>query len=342
MKSILVAGGAGYIGSHTVINLIENGFEVIVVDNFSNSNPLVIESMEVIVGKKIKVCAVDLCNLEELRTIFAENEIDGVMNFAGLKSVGESSKIPLKYYANNLKGMLNLLNVMEENQVYNLVFSSSATVYGDPETLPITEKNEVNAINTYGRTKVFIEQIMQDMVQADTQWRFISLRFFNPLGAHKSGDIGENPNGVPNNLAPYITQIAVGKLDKLRIFGSDFDTPDGTSIRDYMHVEDLAKGHVDALNYLLDETNEEVGFEAINLGSGVGYSVLDMIHSFEEVTGKKIPYEFTEKRKGDVAKSFAGIDKAKKLLNWEPKYSIKEMCADSWHWQQKHPNGYEN
>lgn len=341
MKTILVAGGAGYVGSHTVIKLIEEGYDVVLVDNFSNANPLVVKSMEKILGKKIESYGIDLCNIQDLSAVFNAHTIDGVIHFAGLKSVGESAKIPLKYYHNNLSGTLNLLTLMEEYGVYNLVFSSSATVYGIPETLPISEGNRVKPVNTYGKTKAMIEEILQNLAELDHRWNFISLRFFNPLGAHKSGDLGEDPNGIPNNLAPYITQIAAGKLDKLNVFGNNFDTPDGTSIRDYMHIDDLAKGHVAGLKYLLN-SQASSGFEAVNLGSGQGYSVLEIIQSFEEVTGKKIPYEFIEKRHGDVAKSLASVEKAKELLNWTPTYSIKEMCADTWHWQQKHPNGYSS
>ncbi|MGL4697242.1 UDP-glucose 4-epimerase GalE [Enterococcus larvae] len=340
MAAILVAGGAGYVGSHTVIKLLEKDIDVIIADDFSNSDERVIHAIESITGKTVKSYAVDLTQKEEVRRIFDENEIIGVIDFAGFKSVGTSSKAPLAYYRNNLEILLNLLSVMQEQSVYHLVFSSSATVYGNPESLPIKESDKQKPTNPYGQTKVMSERILRDLAKSDERWSFISLRFFNPLGAHKSGDLGENPNGVPNNLAPYITQVAIGKLSELKIFGHDFPTFDGTSVRDYMHVDDLAGGHAAAMEYLLTTSNKFSGFEALNLGSGKGYSVLEILRAFEQVTGKKIPFEYVEKREGDAAESFASIEKAKEFLGWEPKYTITDMCLDTWNWQQKHPNGY--
>lgn len=340
MPEILVAGGAGYVGSHTVVKLLEQGIDVIIADDFSNSNAAVIQAIEAITGKTVKTYAVDLTNKEEVRRIFTENDIVGVIDFAGYKSVGESSKVPLAYYRNNIEILLNLLSVMQEQEVYHLVFSSSATVYGHPKTLPIKETDEPNPINPYGRTKQISEQILRDLADSDKKWRFMSLRFFNPLGAHRSGDLGEDPNGVPNNLAPYITQIAIGKLSKLQIFGHDFPTADGTSVRDYLHIDDLAEGHVAAMNYLLDSSDEDSSFEAVNLGSGRGYSVLEILRAFEKVIGKQIPFDYVEKRVGDAAASFASIDKAERIFGWKPNHTIIDMCLDTWNWQQKHPNGY--
>ncbi|MBL1224648.1 UDP-glucose 4-epimerase GalE [Enterococcus sp. BWR-S5] len=342
MTAILVAGGAGYVGSHTVVKLLEKNQKVIIADDFSHSNLAVISAIQAITGQSVKSYRADLTQLEEVKKIFDENEISGVINLAGYKSVGESSQMPLHYYRNNLEIMLNLLTVMEEYDVYRLVFSSSATVYGNPKELPVKESAQRKPTNTYGRTKVMIEQILQDLAESDSRWRFISLRFFNPLGAHKSSNLGEDPNGLPNNLAPYITQVAIGKLPKLQIYGHDFPTPDGTSVRDYLHIDDLAAGHVAAMNNLLDSQDETSRFEAINLGSGKGYSVLEILQAFEEAIGKKIPFDYTEKRLGDTAESFASIEKAKRVLDWVPTYTIEEMCQDTWHWQLKHPNGYDN
>ncbi|WP_348921679.1 UDP-glucose 4-epimerase GalE [Enterococcus rotai] len=340
MKNILVTGGAGYIGSHAILDLIANNYNVVIADNFSNSSPLVIKKLEELSGKTLPFFDVDIRDKNKLTNIFSTFNFDGVINFAGLKAVGESVEEPLSYYNNNVCGMINLLEVMAEYKVFNLVFSSSATVYGIPDTMPLLETNSMGAINPYARTKKIIEEILRDLAQSSDEWKIIALRYFNPLGAHKSGEIGENPNGIPNNLAPYITQVAAGKLDKLYVFGNDYDTPDGTCIRDYVHINDLASGHTAALNTLLKNYNLKNNFEAINLGSGKGYSVFEIIKNFEAVIGRTIPYEIISRRAGDLDVSLADVSKAKRLLGWEPTYSIKEMCADVWRWQEKNPNGY--
>ncbi len=339
MKTVLVTGGAGYIGSHTVLDLISEGFNVIIADDFSNSSKKVIDILENLSGKKISYYEIDIRDRENLRGIFKENQIDAVINFAGFKAVGESVEKPLMYYDNNLIGMIVLLEVMEEFSVKKLVFSSSATVYGVPKSMPLVEDNQMGATNPYGRTKLIIEKILSDVAASDNSWDIIALRYFNPLGAHKSGDIGEDPNGIPNNLAPYITQVAVGKLEKLSVFGDDYDTPDGTCIRDYIHINDLAAGHTASIKYLISGNRK--GFDVINLGSGKGYSVLEIVENFEKAVGKKIPYVIAGRRAGDIPVSYAKIDKAKELLGWEPKYSIEEMCKDSWNWQKKNPDGYK-
>ena len=339
MKTVLVTGGAGYIGSHTVLDLISEGFNVIIADDFSNSSKKVIDILENLSGKKISYYEIDIRDRENLRGIFKENQIDAVINFAGFKAVGESVEKPLMYYDNNLIGMIVLLEVMEEFSVKRLVFSSSATVYGVPKSMPLVEDNQMGATNPYGRTKLIIEKILSDVAAADNSWDIIALRYFNPLGAHKSGDIGEDPNGIPNNLAPYITQVAVGKLEKLSVFGDDYDTPDGTCIRDYIHINDLAAGHTASIKYLISGNRK--GFDVINLGSGKGYSVLEIVENFEKAVGNKIPYVIAGRRAGDIPVSYAKIDKAKELLGWEPKYSIEEMCKDSWNWQKKNPDGYK-
>jgi len=340
METVLVTGGAGYIGSHTVLDLIKKGFDVIIVDDFSNSSKKVISILEKLADRKIKYYELDIRNKEGLREIFKENKIDAVINFAGYKAVGESVEKPLMYYDNNLIGMIVLLEVMEEFSVKKLVFSSSATVYGIPKAMPLVEDNDMGATNPYGRTKLMIEHILVDLAASDNSWEIIALRYFNPLGAHESGEIGEDPNGIPNNLAPYITQVAVGKLEKLSVFGDDYDTPDGTCIRDFIHINDLAAGHSASIKYLVSGKGK--GFEAINLGSGKGYSVLEIIANFEKAVGKKIPYVIAGRRAGDIPVSYARIDKAKKLLNWEPTYTIEQMCANSWNWQKKNPNGYKD
>ena len=338
METILVTGGAGYIGSHTVLDLITKGYNVIIADDFSNSSKKVINILEKLAEKKIIYYEVDIRNKAELKKIFKENRIDAVINFAGFKAVGESVEKPLIYYDNNLIGMIVLLEVMEEFSVKRLVFSSSATVYGIPESMPLVEGDRMGATNPYGRTKLIIENILSDLAESDSSWEIIALRYFNPLGAHKSGNIGEDPNGIPNNLAPYITQVAVGKLEKLSVFGDDYDTPDGTCIRDFIHISDLAAGHSASIKFLLSGKGK--GFEAINLGSGKGYSVLEIVANFEKAVGKKIPYVIAGRRAGDIPVSYAKIDKAKELLGWEPVHTIEDMCRDSWNWQKKNPDGY--
>ena len=340
METVLVTGGAGYIGSHTVLDLIKKGFDVIIVDDFSNSSKKVISILEKLANRKIKYYELDIRNKEGLREIFKENKINAVINFAGYKAVGESVEKPLMYYDNNLIGMIVLLEVMKEFSVKKLVFSSSATVYGISDKVPFVETDPMGEVtNPYGRTKVMIENILMDLAKSDSTWNIIALRYFNPLGAHESGEIGEDPNGIPNNLAPYITQVAVGKLEKLHVFGNDYNTADGTCIRDFVHINDLAAGHSAAINYLF---KENTGFEAINLGSEKGYSVLEILHNFEKAVGKMIPYVIDSRRAGDIAVCYADASKAKKLLNWEAKYTIEDMCKDSWNWQKKNPNGYKD
>lgn len=338
MRTILVTGGAGYIGSHTVISLVKKGFEVIIVDNFSNSSRKVIKHIEKIIEKEITVYDMDLRDEKLLEGVFKNHQIDAVIHFAGYKAVGESVINPVKYYVNNIGGLLNLISVMNKYLVKNLIFSSSATVYGTILQMPLQENFSIGGVtNPYANTKVLIEEILSDTCRFNNEWNIVSLRYFNPLGAHESGEIGEDPNGIPNNLAPYITQVAVGKLDKLYVFGNDYPTPDGTCIRDYVHVMDLAEGHVAALEYLFEH---DCGYEAINLGSGKGYSVFEIIKNFESVIGKIIPYKITKRREGDLPISLADITKAKKVLGWEPQREIEEMCKDSWNWQTKYPNGY--
>ena len=333
--AILVTGGAGYIGSHTCIELLNAGFEVIIVDNFSNSKPEAIKRIENITGKDISLYEADILNREDLEIIFSENDIDAVVHFAGLKAVGESVEKPLSYYHNNITGTIILCDVMREYGVKNIVFSSSATVYGPENESPLTEDMPLGAINPYGQTKLMIEQILKDLSYSDEDWSIALLRYFNPIGAHESGDIGEDPSGIPNNLMPYITQVAVGKREKLYVFGDDYDTHDGTGVRDYIHVVDLAKGHISALEYILDSK----GVDAFNLGTGTGYSVLDVIHAFEKASEKKIPYEIVDRRPGDLAICYADPTKASKELGWKAEMGLSEMCKDSWRWQEKNPDG---
>ncbi len=336
--AILVTGGAGYIGSHTVVELQNAGYEVVVVDNLVNSSEKSLERVEKITGKAVKFYKADILDREALEKIFKQEKIDSCIHFAGLKAVGESVQKPWEYYENNIAGTLTLVDVMRKNGVKNIIFSSSATVYGDPAVIPITEEcPKGQCTNPYGWTKSMLEQILSDMQKADPEWNVILLRYFNPIGAHKSGLIGENPNGIPNNLMPYITQVAVGKLKELGVFGNDYDTPDGTGVRDYIHVVDLAVGHVKALKKI----EENAGLCIYNLGTGTGYSVLDIVKNFEEATGVKIPYTIKPRRAGDIATSYSNADKAKRELGWEAQYGIKEMCADSWRWQSNNPNGYE-
>ncbi len=335
--AILVTGGAGYIGSHTVIELQNAGYDVVVMDNLSNSSEVALERVQEITGKPLTFYKADILDREATEEIFSKEKIEAVIHFAGLKAVGESVQKPWEYYNNNITGTLILLDVMRKHNVKNIIFSSSATVYGEPEKVPVTEETpKGSCTNPYGWTKSMLEQILTDIQKADPTWNVILLRYFNPIGAHKSGKIGENPNGIPNNLMPYITQVAVGKLPKLGVFGNDYPTPDGTCIRDYIHVLDLATGHVKALERL----KKNAGLDIYNLGTGIGYSVLDVIHNFEAATGITIPFEFKPRRAGDIPVNYSNADKAWKELGWKAQYGIKEMCEDSWRWQSSNPNGY--
>ncbi len=334
--SILVSGGAGYIGSHTVIELIENGFEPIIVDNLCNSKKIAIERLEKITNRKIKFYQYDLCDIEKLREVFKAEKIQACIHFAGLKAVGESCHKPLEYYQNNLISTLNLVQVMREAGCKNLVFSSSATVYGQPKSVPISEDFPLSTTNPYGTTKLYIEGILKDIYKADNSFNIALLRYFNPIGAHKSGLIGEDPNGIPNNLMPYITQVAIGKLQKLSVFGDDYPTHDGPGVRDYIHVLDLARGHILALKKLMSGS----GLVIYNLGTGKGYSVLDMVKAFEKASGRTVPYVIAPRRSGDIAECYASTALAKKELGFECKYDLNDMCEDSWRWQSQNPNGY--
>ena len=335
--SILVTGGAGYIGSHTVIELQNAGYDVIVCDNLCNSSKKSLERVEQITGKSVKFYLADILDADALTRIFEENTIDSVIHFAGLKAVGESVAKPWEYYNNNITGTLVLVDVMKKFGCKNIIFSSSATVYGDPAFIPITEEcPKGQCTNPYGWTKSMLEQILMDIQKADPEWNVIILRYFNPIGAHKSGTIGENPNGIPNNLMPYVTQVAVGKLKELGVFGDDYDTPDGTGVRDYIHVVDLAKGHVKALNAI----QNNCGVKVYNLGTGKGYSVLDIVKAFERVNDVKIPYVIDDRRPGDIATCYSDPSKAWTELGWKAEYGIEEMCRDSWNWQRKNPEGY--
>ncbi|MBE3101053.1 MAG: UDP-glucose 4-epimerase GalE [Firmicutes bacterium] len=336
--TVLVTGGAGYIGSHTCIQLINAGFDVVVADNLYNSKEESIKRVEKITGKVIKFYHADMCNRLAVQQIFQNEKIDAVIHFAGYKAVGESVAIPLSYYNNNLLSTIIVLETMKEFGVKNFVFSSSATVYGLPEMVPIKEDFPLSATNPYGQTKLMIEQILNDVHIADPTMNIAILRYFNPVGAHESGMIGEDPSDIPNNLVPYITQVAVGKLKKVQVFGNDYDTKDGTGVRDYIHVLDLAEGHIAALNKL----KQNCGLVIYNLGTGIGYSVLEMVHAFEKASGKEIPYEITSRRPGDIAECYADPAKAKEELGWEAKLPLKRMCEDSWRWQTQNPNGYED
>ena len=336
--AILVTGGAGYIGSHTVIELQNAGYDVVVLDNLSNSNPVSLERVEKITGKHVPFYKADILDRDALNEIFEKESIDSCIHFAGLKAVGESVAKPWEYYENNIAGTLTLVDVMRKHNVKNMIFSSSATVYGDPAFVPITEEcPKGQCTNPYGWTKSMLEQILSDIQKADPEWNIVLLRYFNPIGAHKSGTIGENPNGIPNNLMPYITQVAVGKLKELGVFGNDYDTPDGTGVRDYIHVVDLARGHVMALKKL----QGNAGLNIYNLGTGNGYSVLDLANNFQEATGVKVPYSIKPRRPGDIATCYASADKAFEELGWKAEFGIKEMCEDSWRWQSQNPKGYE-
>ncbi len=335
--AILVTGGAGYIGSHTVVELQNAGYEVVIVDNLVNSSEKVLERVEKITGKPVKFYKVDIQDADGLNEVFEKENIDSCIHFAGLKAVGESVAKPLEYYTNNIAGTLTLVDVMRKHGVKNIVFSSSATVYGNPAFVPITEECPKGVCtNPYGWTKSMLEQILTDIQNADKEWNVILLRYFNPIGAHKSGTIGENPNGIPNNLMPYITQVAVGKLEKLGVFGDDYDTPDGTGVRDYIHVVDLAQGHVKAI----EKIKENPGCRVYNLGTGKGYSVLDIVKNFEAANGVPIPYVIKDRRPGDIATCYSDASLAKEELGWEAQYDLKEMCEDSWRWQKNNPQGY--
>jgi len=338
IKKVLVAGGAGYIGTHTCIELIAEGFEIVCADNFNNSSPVAMDRVKEICGQAIPTYEMDFCDLGQVEDLFAREQIDAAIHFAGHKAVGESVEKPLMYYENNLQSMVNLCKVMGETKWKNVVFSSSATVYGFSDQLPLTEDTPICAYNPYGRTKLFIEEILKDLHHADNDWNVSILRYFNPVGAHPSGLIGENPAGIPNNLMPYIAQVAVGRLEKLRIFGDDYDTPDGTGVRDFIHVVDLAKGHVSALRKL----EEDPGYVVHNLGTGKGCSVLELVKAFEDINGVPVPYEIVERRPGDVAANYAATDKAEKELGWTAQYGIEEMVRDTWNWQSRNPNGYDD
>lgn len=333
--TIIVTGGAGFIGSHTCVELLESGYNIIIMDNFSNSKPEALNRIKKITNKDFLFYNTDMNDFNGVCNIFEENEIDAVIHFAGFKAVGESVQKPIDYYSNNITGTLELLKAMKKYSCKNIVFSSSATVYGMNNPVPYSEEMPTSATNPYGYTKVMIERILTDISKSDNGWSVILLRYFNPIGAHKSGLIGEDPNGIPNNLLPYICQVAVGKLKQLNVFGNDYNTPDGTGIRDYIHVVDLAKGHLSALKYAF----ENKGTETINLGTGKGSSVLEVLHSFEKACGKEIPYRFSERRSGDIAECYADTSKAKKLLNWSAQYNLDEMTSDSWNFIRNNPEG---
>ena len=336
--AILVSGGAGYIGSHTCVELLAAGYDIVVADNYYNSCPEALARVKKIAGKDFRFVEADMTDKDAVEKIFAENEdIDCVIQFAAYKAVGESVSKPIEYYSNNLACTLNILDVMRRHNCHNIIFSSSATVYGEPETVPIREDFPVaTPTSPYGKTKLMIEQIMQDVYAADDTMSMVILRYFNPIGAHKSGRIGEDPNGVPNNLMPYITQVAIGKRPQLQVYGDDYDTPDGTGVRDYIHVVDLALGHVKAV----EKCAKKNGVDIYNLGTGVGYSVLDVVHAFEKASGEKIPYQVTDRRPGDIATCYSDPSKAAKELGWKAERGIEEMCEDSWRWQKQNPNGY--
>ncbi len=328
--SILLPGGAGYIGSHTAIELLNEGKEIVIVDNFSNSKPEVLDKIREITGKNFKFYEIDCLDKQSLETVFLENNIEAVINFAGFKAVGESVEKPLAYYHNNITGALTILEVMKKYDCKKFIFSSSATVYGDPEVIPLTEECKTGGTtNPYGTTKLFIEQILKDLYKSDNEWDICILRYFNPVGSHESGLIGEEPQGIPNNLMPYIVRVASGELKELSIFGNNYNTPDGTGIRDYIHVVDLAKGHVKALEKI---NNEGKGLYIYNLGTGTGYSVLDIVNAFEKTTGKKVPYKITKRREGDIAICYADPKKAREELGWQTTKTLEDMCNDSWHY----------
>ena len=336
MATILVTGGSGYIGSHTVLELLNKNYEVVVVDNFSNSSFESIRRVQKITGKTVTFYEADIRDEEKMDEILSAHTIDAVIHFAAFKAVGESCRLPLKYYENNISGTVSLLKVLDKHNVKKIIFSSSATVYGDPERLPLDENCRLSTTNPYGSTKLMMENIMQDLWKADNAWNIILLRYFNPVGAHESGLIGEDPKGIPNNLMPFVAQVASGKLSCINVFGNDYDTPDGTGVRDYIHVVDLALGHIAAI-----ENCNDSGVHIYNLGTGRGYSVLEMIHAFEKACGKTLPYKICERRPGDIASCYAAPDKAKAELKWEATHGIEEMCASQWKWQSGNPRGYE-
>ena len=334
---LLGTGGAGYIGSHTCVELLNAGYDVVVLDNLCNSSEKSLQMVKEITGKDFPFYNVDLLDYEATDKVFCENKIDAVIHFAGLKAVGESVQIPIKYYHNNITGTLNLVDIMEKHGVFNIVFSSSATVYGTPKTVPITEDFPLSTTNPYGSTKLMIENILRDVFVANNKWSITLLRYFNPIGAHKSGKMGEDPKGIPNNLLPYVAQVAVGKLQYVHVFGNDYPTKDGTGVRDYIHVVDLSLGHLKAI-----EKNANVpGVYTYNLGTGNGYSVLDIIKAFSKACGKDLPYKIEARRPGDIAECYANPEKALKELGWSAKRGLAEMCEDSWRWQSNNPNGYE-
>lgn len=335
MGKILVTGGTGFIGSHTCVELLENGYDIVIADNLSNSKEAVTDRIRQISGKDVDFCKVDVCDYDALTEVFRQHEIDAVVHFAGLKAVGESVRKPLEYYSNNIYGTLVLLRVMRENGCKKIVFSSSATVYGMNNKAPYTEEMPTSATNPYGYTKVMIEQILRDVCVADEDFSAVALRYFNPIGAHKSGLLGEDPNGIPNNLVPYIAQVAVGRLEQLSVYGDDYDTPDGTGVRDYIHVMDLAGGHVCAIDYAM----KHKGFEPVNLGTGKGSSVLEVVSAYEKACGKPINKKITERRAGDIATCYADASKAKEIFGWVAESGIDEMCADSWNFTKMNPNG---
>ncbi len=336
MDNILVTGGTGFIGSHTVVELLNAGYNVVVLDNLVNSSKESLERIKKITGKSVKFYEDDLLDMEALQNIFEKENISSVIHFAGLKAVGESCQIPLAYFNNNITGTINLVMAMEKYNVKSLVFSSSATVYGKPESVPIREDFPLSVSNPYGRTKLIIEDMLRDIYKADKSWDIALLRYFNPIGAHESGEIGENPNGIPNNLLPYVAKVASGELECVNVFGDDYDTPDGTGVRDYIHVSDLAEGHIKALEKL----SSNPGLVTYNLGTGKGYSVLEIIHSFEKACGKKIPYNITDRRPGDIDMCYADPGKAKEELGWVAKRDIDKMCEDAWRWQVNNPKGF--
>ncbi len=334
--NILITGGAGYIGSHTAVELLNSNYDIIIIDNLCNSKEEPVNRVQKLTGKKVQFYKKDLIDFSDIDSIFSKHKIDAVIHFAGLKAVGESVSIPLKYYENNITSTIRLLQVMQKHNVKNIVFSSSATVYGDPASVPIKEDFPVHATNPYGRTKLMIEEILKDLYISDNTWNIALLRYFNPVGAHESGNIGEDPNGIPNNLVPYISQVAVGRQPHLNVFGGDYPTKDGTGVRDYIHVVDLAIGHIKALEYF----NNKPGCFTVNLGTGIGYSVLEMIDAFKKASGKNIKYKITDRRPGDIATCYADPAKAENILGWKAELDLDDMCRDTWKWQTQNPNGY--